>query len=67
MRKITTEEFIRRSIIAHGNKYNYSKTVYVNCRTFVTVICPVHGEFKTDTYSHTVGALNMMGFIILNQ
>lgn len=45
MRKLTTEEFIARAIAVHGDRYDYSKTVYVNNSTKVCIICPEHGEF----------------------
>ena len=39
MRRLTKEEFINRAIAIHGDKYDYSKTVYVNSRTKVCIIC----------------------------
>ena len=44
-KKLTTEEFIRRAKEIHGNKYDYSKVVYVNAHTKICIICPEHGEF----------------------
>lgn len=41
----TTQEFIRRAKEIHGDKYDYSKTVYKNANTRVCIICPIHGEF----------------------
>lgn len=46
MRKLTTEEVIKRGKIIYGNIYDYSKTEYVNIDTKITVICPKHGEFQ---------------------
>ena len=40
-----TNEFILRSILTHGNKYDYSKVKYINSHTKVCIICPKHGEF----------------------
>jgi len=43
----TTEEFIIECKSTHPySDYDYSKTVYVNKRTKVIIICPVHGEFQ---------------------
>lgn len=39
MKRLTQEEFINRAIAIHGDKYDYSKTVYVNSRTKVCIIC----------------------------
>lgn len=42
MQKLTTEEFINKAREKHGNKYRYSKTVYINKREKVIkmlIIC----------------------------
>ncbi len=36
---LTTEEFIKKSKLIHGNKYNYSKVIYSNYTTDVLIIC----------------------------
>ncbi|MGR3344255.1 MAG: hypothetical protein ACU0DI_13715 [Paracoccaceae bacterium] len=43
--RLSTEEFVRRSLEMHGTKYDYSKSEYVNQKTRVRIICPIHGEF----------------------
>ena len=45
MKKLTTEEFVKRAKEIHGDKYDYSKVEYTNNRTKVCIICPEHGEF----------------------
>ena len=40
-----TEDFIEKAKQVHNDKYDYSKTEYVNCHTKVCIICPEHGEF----------------------
>ena len=55
MSKKTTEEFIKDARKKHGNKYDYSKVVYVNNRTKVCIICPEHGEFWQVPFSHLQG------------
>ena len=44
-RAFTTSQFIKKAIRVHGNKYDYSKTYYVNNRTEITIICAAHGRF----------------------
>ena len=44
-RKLTREIFIERARQLYGNKYNYSKVVYVNIDTKVCITCPDHGDF----------------------
>ncbi len=54
-RKLTQEEFINKSIETHGNKYDYSKTIYINAKTKVIIICNKHGEFNQEAFSHISG------------
>lgn len=51
----TTEEFISRSEVVHGNTYDYSQTNYVNAHTKVCIICPIHGKFYQRADDHTKG------------
>jgi len=39
----------------HGNKYNYDKVVYNNCRTKICIICQEHGEFWQLPLNHRNG------------
>ena len=41
--KITTEEFITRSVAKYGSFYDYSRVSYINAETKVCIICSVHG------------------------
>jgi hypothetical protein len=54
-KKLTTKEFIKKSKQVHGNKYDYSKTVYKGAHMNVIIICPVHGEFKQTPSNHLNG------------
>jgi len=51
-KKLNSEEFIRKAIEVHGNKYIYNKVEYVNNRTKVIIICPTHGDFYQQPDSH---------------
>jgi len=55
IRTSTTEEFIEKSIKFHGNKYDYSKVVYINNHFKVIIICKIHGEFQQIPNSHLSG------------
>ena len=46
MKRLTTEEFIKKAKTVYGDEYDYSKVNYINCDTKVTVICKKHGEFE---------------------
>lgn len=50
-----TEYFKQCAKSIHGNKYDYSKVEYVNTFTEVTIICPIHGEFKQKPREHLSG------------
>jgi hypothetical protein len=54
-KRLTTEEFIKKAILVHGNKYDYSDTVYVTTRIKVSIRCPEHGVFEQKPYSHLSG------------
>jgi hypothetical protein len=43
--KMDIVEFTKRANEAHGNKYDYSKAVYINSYTEIIIICKRHGEF----------------------
>lgn len=49
---MTKDEFIKRSIETHGDKYNYDKVVYVKSRLNVIINCPDHGDFKQTPANH---------------
>lgn len=48
----TTEEFIDLAKSIHGYKYDYSKVYYTNQKSKITIICPIHGEFKQEARYH---------------
>ena len=53
--KLTQEEFVKRAKQIHGNKYDYSKSIYNSYETKVCIICPEHGEFWQTPHSHLQG------------
>jgi hypothetical protein len=50
--KVDTEYFIKKSKNIHGDKYDYSKSEYVNSQTKITIICPNHGPFDVLPNNH---------------
>jgi very-short-patch-repair endonuclease len=48
----TTEQFIKEAKSIHGDKYDYSKTVYTHAFEKVCIICPTHGEFWQRAFDH---------------
>ena len=55
MKKLTTKEYIQKAREIHGDKYDYSKTDYINSRTKVCIICPEHGPFFQVANAHLQG------------
>jgi hypothetical protein len=51
-RKSNKEEFIKKSILIHGNKYDYSLVNYKTGKDKVIIICPKHGEFLQTPFAH---------------
>lgn len=53
---LTANEFIDRAINKHGNKYDYSKSKYINTKENIIIICKIHGEFAQIPNNHLNGA-----------
>jgi len=48
----TDDEFIMKAKEIHNNFYNYENVKYINIRTKVKIICPVHGIFEQTPSAH---------------
>lgn len=55
MKKLELEEFVKRAIQVHGNKYDYSKAKYDGYFKKICIICPIHGEFWQTPHAHLNG------------
>ena len=55
-KRVNQDMFIARAREVHGDKYDYSKTVYQDMHTKVLIICPQHGEFYQRAQSHLLGS-----------
>lgn len=53
---MTTSEFIDRSTKIHNGKFDYSKTIFKNVKSRVSIVCPIHGEFVQFAKTHLSGA-----------
>lgn len=54
--RMTKDEFVMRAKAVHGDKYDYTKTIYKNNKFKITVICPIHGEFEQTPLNHLRGS-----------
>ena len=52
----TTDEFIERARLIHGDRYDYSLVNYVNNYTKIEIICPEHGLFEPRPKNHLNGS-----------
>ncbi len=62
--KSSITEFMDRAKRIHGDKYDYSKSIYVNCDTKMIIKCDQHGDFYQTPYNHLKGkGCRKCGFI----
>ena len=53
---LTNEDFIKKSIVKHGDKYDYSKSSYKYTNEKLIIICKEHGEFRQTPMIHLRGS-----------
>lgn len=51
----TTSEFIREAFLVHGNKYDYSPTIYTTATSKIAIGCKQHGIFSQLPNNHLAG------------
>jgi len=49
------DEFIKKSKLVHGEKYDYSLVKYKNWKSKIKIICPEHGVFEQQRNNHLRG------------
>jgi len=54
--QMSKDEFVRKAKQVHGDKYDYSDTVYEKSTKKVEIRCPEHGIFSQVAASHLSGA-----------
>ena len=53
--RMSLEEFLARANEKHNHKYSYEKVVYKTAKDPVEIVCPEHGAFFQQPYSHLIG------------
>jgi hypothetical protein len=53
---MNTSEFIEKSKLIHGDKYDYRLTEYINKSIKVNIICKLHGAFLQNSRDHLSGS-----------
>lgn len=51
----STDKFIEKAKAIHGDKYDYTNTVYFTAKEKVTITCPIHGDFQQLASGHLSG------------
>jgi hypothetical protein len=46
------QSFAKKAQSIHGDKYDYSKSIFKKSKEKVIIICPIHGEFKQTPDMH---------------
>jgi len=54
--RMTTEEFIFKAAVVHGDRYDYSSTNYIGSKDRVAILCRKHGEFWQSPNHHLRGS-----------
>lgn len=54
-RRLTQQEFINRAKEVHGDKYDYTKSLYIGADNKLTITCIFHGDFSQTAQSHLQG------------
>ena len=55
MKKLSTEQWINIAKEVHGEKYDYTLTMYSTAKTKLKIICPIHGEQEMLPHHHIKG------------
>jgi len=55
IRHDTFEDFLKKTIKVHGNKFMYHKETYMNSLKKTLITCPIHGDFWQVPSSHLRG------------
>jgi hypothetical protein len=55
MKKLTTQDFIERAKKIQGEKFDYSKSIYIGMFEPITIICPIHGKYTQRADAHLRG------------
>lgn len=55
MKRVTYQEFLEKAVLLYGDKYDYSKVIYINTSTKICITCKIHGEFWITPHNFLKG------------
>ena len=65
---LSKNEFVEKAKSVHGDEYDYSLVNYINAKTKIEIICPLHGSFFQLPYNHLSGkGCKKCGYAIGNE
>lgn len=53
---LDNDKFIKHANQIHNNRYDYSKTDYINSLCYIKIKCPIHGFFYQKPVNHLQGS-----------
>ena len=55
LQSMTTDNFLKKALMVHENKYDYSLVNYFNQKQKIKIICKIHGVFEQLPHNHLKG------------
>ena len=52
MKKMSHDDFLAKARKIHGSLYDYRLVNYVNSRTPISIVCPIHGVYRQTPHNH---------------
>jgi hypothetical protein len=53
--RVTFDDFIKRARRAHGDRYTYIESSFINTNKKMVIVCKKHGEFLQNVTKHLLG------------
>jgi Zn finger protein HypA/HybF involved in hydrogenase expression len=51
----TLEDFVAKSMSVHGDRYDYSESIYIKMDAPIRIKCKIHGYFEQEASNHVCG------------
>lgn len=55
-KRLTQEDFIKKALLVHNNRYTYDKTIFTTVNDKVIITCKNHGDFVQNANQHLLGS-----------
>jgi len=54
-KRMTTQQFIEKAKSVHGDRYDYTRVIYLSSKSKVIITCVEHGDYQQQPTSHLMG------------